>query len=419
MNLDSNYKSSLVCLLVLFVSVFVSGQTTIEEFKGQVIDDNSRDELALVNLTVKNTNIATVTNSEGRFIIKIPRDKLNGILVVSSLGYATKEILISDLNTQDNVISLIPVTTQLSEVSLSAFRSAESLVRRVFENKTRNHQDNSVLMTAFYRETIKRRRRNVSLTEAVINLYKRTYISNSRDLIGMRKARKQTDYRRLDTVAVKLKGGPFTNIYLDILKYPEYIFYEGDYKDYSYEFAESTNIDGRSVYVVSFRGKGSLSIDYFGILYIEVNSLALLRAEYSMDLTDKRKTRNLLVDKKPASFVAYPTEARYRVDYKEKNGKWYYSYSSVHLTFKINKKRQLFNSVYTLSSELAVTDWENISSKFPNTIKNRLRPNMIISDEVSGFTDPEFWGAYNLIEPDKSIESAIEKIKRQLERSQD
>ena len=44
---------------------------------------------------------------------------------------------------------------------------------------------------------------------------------------------------------------------------------------------------------------------------------------------------------------------------------------------------------------------------------------MIISDEISGFSDPDFWGTYNLIEPDKSIESAIEKIRRKLERSND
>ncbi|MCT4630950.1 MAG: carboxypeptidase-like regulatory domain-containing protein, partial [Winogradskyella sp.] len=31
-------------------------------------------------------------------------------------------------------------------------------------------------------------------------------------------------------------------------------------------------------------------------------------------------------------------------------------------------------------------------------------------------SDPNFWGKYNLIEPDKSIESAIEKIKKSIEK---
>ena len=39
-----------------------------------------------------------------------------------------------------------------------------------------------------------------------------------------------------------------------------------------------------------------------------------------------------------------------------------------------------------------------------------------MSDKAFGFSDPNFWGAYNVIEPEKSIESAIKKIKRQLKK---
>ena len=46
--------------------------------------------------------------------------------------------------------------------------------------------------------------------------------------------------------------------------------------------------------------------------------------------------------------------------------------------------------------------------------KDRLKSSVVISDEASGFSDPEFWGEYNVIEPDKPIESAIRKIKKQL-----
>ena len=81
------------------------------------------------------------------------------------------------------------------------------------------------------------------------------------------------------------------------------------------------------------------------------------------------KTKNLLVKRKPSDVVVYPLEAIYKVDYKEKGDKWYYSYSNLSLTFKVNKKRQLFNKVYTLSSEMAVTDWEvNTTDK---KIKNK------------------------------------------------
>ena len=37
-----------------------------------------------------------------------------------------------------------------------------------------------------------------------------------------------------------------------------------------------------------------------------------------------------------------------------------------------------------------------------------------MSNKVQDFTDENFWGAYNIIEPDASIESVISRIIRQL-----
>ena len=65
---------------------------------------------------------------------------------------------------------------------------------------------------------------------------------------------------------------------------------------------------------------------------------------------------------------------------------------------------------------MAVTDWEINTTDKRIRIKNRLRPTVIINDAISGFSDPDFWGEYNLIEPDKSIESAIEKIKKSIKK---
>jgi hypothetical protein len=124
----------------------------------------------------------------------------------------------------------------------------------------------------------------------------------------------------------------------------------------------------------------------------------------------------MFVRKKPRNAEVWPTEVSYRVDYREKNGKWYYGYSNVLLEFKINWDKRLFNSVYSMSCEMAITDWErNIDNVIPKS-KNRIKSSIILSDEAIGFADPNFWGEYNIIEPEKSIESAIKKIQRQLRR---
>jgi hypothetical protein len=48
-----------------------------------------------------------------------------------------------------------------------------------------------------------------------------------------------------------------------------------------------------------------------------------------------------------------------------------------------------------------------------------MKTSMILTDEAIGFSDPDFWGSYNIIEPEKSIENAIKKIIKQLSKSKE
>ncbi len=401
---------------MLLATFSLNAQSDFKEYNGKVIDGRSNKTLEAVSLNINETNISTITNSEGEFTLKVPNKYLDSKVIVSLLGYNTHVVPLSELSSESE-IKLYKAITELSAVNISAFKDAESLVQKVFKQKNKNIQNESVFMTAFYRETIKRRSRNVSLTEAVVSILKQPNSSQQRDAIQLGKARKSTDYKRLDTVSVKLQGGPFSTIYLDIMKYPEYIFTDETITSYRFSFDEPSTINNRNVYVVNFRPKSnSLNINYNGKLYIDVKSLALVSAEYALDVSNKNKTKNLLVKKKPSSIVVYPLVANYKVNYKAKGDKWYYSYSNLSLKFKINKKRQLFNKVYTLSSEMAVTDWEINTADKKIKNKDKLRPTVIITDAISGFSDPNFWGKYNLIEPDKSIESAIDKIKQSIEK---
>ena len=51
-------------------------------------------------------------------------------------------------------------------------------------------------------------------------------------------------------------------------------------------------------------------------------------------------------------------------------------------------------------------------------MKDRINPNVVIQDAITGFSEPEFWGEYNIIEPDKSIENAINKIQKRLKKQE-
>jgi len=422
------FKSCLVFLLML--GYLQTTQATIllqeniqettqsyTEFKGVVMDSKTKETLAFADLTVNTTNIRTVTNKEGEFLLKVPNNLLDKMLTISYLGYETKQTLLKDLKNKDNQIALNISVTKLKQIKINIPKDAETLVRLTLDGNNKSYYNDPTIMTAFYRETIKKRKKNASLSEAVVKIYKQPYNTLKKDEIELIKSRKKTNYSKLDTLALKLQGGPFSSLYSDIIKYPEFIFTEDTFQYYDFSFEPSTQINNRQVYVVRFKQLPNVvSSLYDGRLYIDSETFSLTSAEYKLNIENEKDAMALFLRRKPEKVKISPIEAHYRVDYQTKNGKWHFTYSNIQLAFKVKWKNKFFSSTYALNIEMAITDWErnNTEKSKPN---NSIKPSVILADEASGFSDPEFWGQYNIIEPEKSIESAIKKIMKQLKKT--
>ena len=413
-------------LCALFLLIGISGlhaqespAESFRQFRGEVVDAETGDALVFATLALTAQNISTVTNSDGNFLLKVPGDITSGTLTISFLGYNTKSMALEDLATSDNRIELTINVQNLPEVDVIVPANATVLVKETLRNRGNVYYDEPLTMTAFYRETIRKRRQNVSLAEAVVNIYKAPYTANRRDAVELYKARKSTDYSKLDTVALKLQGGPYNALFVDIMKYPEYLFSEEYIDDYDFFFERNTRIDDRLIFVIGFRQKPQIVEPlYEGKLFIDGEKRILTSAIFSLNIVNEELASRMFVRRKPANAEVVPTEIAYRVDYREKDGRWYYGYSNAVLEFKVDWDKKLFNSIYSLSLEMAITDWElNPEGEVPR-FRDRLKSSIILTDESVGFSDPDFWGAYNIIEPDKSIESAIRKIQRQLRRAQ-
>ncbi len=398
---------------------FQDSTVDFNQYSGEVVDESTNKPLVFATLTVEGTNISTITNTEGNFLLKVPKNSTSKNVIVSFLGYKTKSVPLSDLQPENNKISLTVSVTQLSEININAPRDAMALVKETMAKRDENYFGDPALMTAFYRETIKRRRKNVSLAEAVVTIYKTPYGSNRDDAVELYKARKSTDYSKLDTVALKLQGGPYNTLYVDVMKYPEYLFADKSISNYKFSFDRSIRVNDALIYVIKFTQHENITDPlYQGELYIDVEKRTLTSAIFSLNITDRDKAAELFVRRKPAKVDVWPTEVAYRVDYREKDGKWFYGYSSVSMEFKVDWADKWFNSVYSMTAEMAITDWEkNVGGDLPRN-RERIKKSIIMGDEAIGFTDADFWGEYNIIEPEKSIESAIRKIQRQLRRDE-
>lgn len=400
----------------LSASTLKSGvQDTVDfiQYKGKVVDSKSKNILSFASISLKGTNIAGVTNSEGEFSIKIPKVNSTGELLFSYLGYRNKTVKLQDLKAENNLITLDPSNISLSEIIVST-NDAELLFKQVMNKRERNYSEDLNLMTGFYRETIRKRKNYLSLSESVLEIQKQPYRSEVDDFIELFKGRKNTDYTKLDTLSFKLQGGPYTTIFLDIMKYPDFIFTDDPIKNYEFSLENNTQIDDKKVYVLAFKQR-PVVLDplYYGKLYIDTESLAVISATFNLNVENKKAVSALFTQKKPAGAEVYPIEASYQINYREQNGKWFFGYSRGDITFKVDWTKKLFNTTYSSSIELAVTDWKKKTND-PSKTTQKLRQNVIMIDKVSNFADPEFWGEYNIIEPEKSIETAIRKIQRKL-----
>lgn len=385
--------------------------SSFKQFKGSIVDSKSKNELIFASITVSGTSISTISNSEGKFSIKIPTEKLNANLIISFLGYKNKVVPIRDLKPEKNVLYLEPSNTILKEVVVNS-TDPNKIFLGVLNNRFQNYGDDPIEMIGFYRETIRKRRTYVSLSESVVNIEKQPYITELQDQVKLYKGRKNADYTKLDTVNFKLQGGPFSALFVDLVKNPSFIFSDNAFELYEFTLEDITQINENQVLILAFKQKPNVESPlYFGKLYVDAKSLAVVSATFQLNVADKVKAGRMFTRKKPLGVDVYPTEVRYQINYQQQNGKWIFAYSRGDLTFKLNWDKRIFNTVYSTTIELAITDWKKQDNKeIQNTQK--LNTNVIMSEKVRSMADPNFWGEYNIIEPEKSIESVIKKIQR-------
>jgi len=389
------------------------------DYKGVIVDQISGSPIEFADMTIEGTTISVISNKEGEFTLKVPENLSHAKVVISYIGYRNKLVSISSLKPKMSRIELTQIPVQLREVTVIS-KDAETLIRDVMDKKGENYMEEQALMMGFYRETIKKNNKYVSLSEALVEISKEPYTSPKSDVARLYKSRKKTDYTKLDTVAFKLRGGPYNSLYVDVMKNPEMFFTKDMMSNYVFTLEGATLMDSKLIYIVSFKQRPNTSEPlYYGKLYIDAQNLALKSAIFNLNLENKGLASRMFITKKPLNARIYPLEATYRIDYREKDGKWYYGYSRIELGFRVKWNKKLFDTDFYSTIEMAIIDWKQNYGDKSFSARERLKPSVVIADRVTGFKENDFWGKYNIIEPEKSIESAIEKIKINMDKQKE
>ncbi|MFA8436602.1 MAG: carboxypeptidase-like regulatory domain-containing protein [Marinifilaceae bacterium] len=380
-------------------------------YHGKIVDASSKKALMFATITVQGSNLATVSNSDGEFLLKIDKTHPAKNLLITYIGYKNKEVAIASLVSKKNTIRMESAAVPLGEVNIYP-HDPEFLMKSLLRKVKENYSTQPNMMTGFYRETIKKNRSYVGIAEAVVNIHKTAYTNLQNDQVQIYKGRKSSDVKRMDTLLFKLQGGPATSLLLDVIKHPFTLLSEDFLANYNYKLSNITKINDQLHYVIDFQQKPGIDFPlYYGTFYIETENLALTSAKFSLNLENKTEATKLFIRKKPVGVKVTATSANYIVNYHQQNGKWYFNYARGEIKFKCNWKRKWFNTNYSAMSEIAITNRsdENITKFKP---KDRFKKTHVLNDQVQFFANDDFWGANNTIEPDQSIETAIKKLKR-------
>lgn len=416
-----------VLILLLFCVIPFTRANTLEAeqqrdstfvLRGRVLGGDTNQPLVNASITVQRANVSSITNQDGYFSIRVPASTRNSQIIIRHLGYENREIpVITLIESPNNHIALVPSPIQLSEIQVVS-GDGTGLVQEALRQIPRNYPEDPTMMVAFYRESVKKGSRYISLVEAVLDVYKANYRSYSNDQARIYIGRKATDISPRDTILLKFQGGISDALMLDIAKNPEVVFgTEG--AEYNYHIEGLININNKPHYMITFEPRqGIPEILFRGTIYLEAESLAFARMEFNMNVEDRRDAANIFIRRKPSRMRVEVTNAQYVVNFIENDGKWYFNYSGTEVEFRVrwtNRFFGLFATTYTIGSEMAITDrYENNVVKFPRN--ERIRSTDVIAEKVEHFQDPDFWGEYNVIEPDQEITDAIKRLSGKLQR---
>jgi hypothetical protein len=273
-----------------------------------------------------------------------------------------------------------------------------------------NYSGAPELLRCFYRETLQKKNRYISVSEAVERIYKSSYAwSSNSDRAALEKSRIIMSQRKKDTLSVKLMGGPTHAATADVVKNRDMLFEDIKAGLYAFEMGMPEYIDDRLQFVIHFRPNGDAEYAlYYGTFYIDRDRLSFTRIELSMDMKDQTKVIRQLLVKKPRGLRFYPKEMSFVMTYKLDGNVSRMEYFRSTIRFSCDWKKRLLATNYTVVNETVITDV--LQPAEPISRQEMFRSTDFLSDKAGEFLDPEFWKDYNIIEPTESLEHAVGRL---------
>lgn len=392
-------------LFLVLVALEGSRAQGYQQLKGQIVDLTTGKPLPDAYISIQGKAWGTLSNAEGRFLLKYPKIDAQKNAVVSLPGYQNSPVSLRDQQPDDSVVvRLKPV--EHPELT-SAFRKqtdARSLVASALKAIPANFQSTPTVLTGFYRETLSADTVCWNVREAVLKAEKLPNVKiELPEKVKVVKGRQRTQNplpKTLDGYAFP-NGAAIVTRSMD-LGPPDYLTGH-NLNDYDFRLDSLlSGYDNRPAYRLTFAPVAGRRVRAarMGEMLIDTASRALIRIAY--DFTPEAAGEVLKTSLKSVfgNLTGRSKKEVKRVSshsqYRQLNGKWF-----------LQDARLLLQTQFTSSNTapmLASIQLQFVTNEYARSNGQAVKETEVITTtdtlpKQGGFYDERFWGTFNTVLP--------------------
>ncbi|OCX51673.1 hypothetical protein BEL04_16785 [Mucilaginibacter sp. PPCGB 2223] len=404
----------------IFVATFLLGfllnqpafaQNSIT-LSGKVISGDDGQPVPYANIGIPKRGVGTAANGVGDFVFTIPPAAATDSLQISSIGFETKTIAITDLVKPGHLasITLIKSNQQLKAVSIE-YRDPIKIIQRAIDRIPENYINKPHVTRGFYREYTHNGAKALELSEAVFDVYNWGYGDNRENLLKLIKARDVKNQHDFHGLEVGQK--PRSIFSDDIVKAinDNAIFGTEGRKRHIFDVVGIVDFKGSPAYEIDFNEKeGIKEVTFRGKVFIDTKTYAFLYFDYNTSPKGLTYVKigdfaERMLMKLTGTQIALKSN-RTQIGYQKMGDKWVLG--RVVDDAAIYIKSPGFNYDFT-----AKLDFNYVVTSIDTTqiapFDNKLSKNDGIENHDSNDGE-EFWKDYNIILPDFNTEQVVVQI---------
>jgi hypothetical protein len=413
-------KVAIVYLVIFFffISLCFGQSQSVAILRGVILNSSTGEAVSYATISLPVNGINTMSNDEGRFILKIPTDIKEDSFYVSHIGYTPAGMAIRQSDTGFRTIRLQKSFYQLPDVVVNPINALD-LIKKAIAKIPDNYPTTPFIMNGFYRMTGMNEKKIIDISEAVFEVYSEDFERKNKQF-KLKKSRIDKDDSATafsENNYLFLGENPNTVLHEDIVSevYERNLLNEKRLELYDFTFNGIVDYNGREAYDIGFDQKdGVEESNRKGKLYLEVNSLAFLEFDYGLSpkglkywklASEQRKAfdlmgvnANVLGNKVTVTYIKYGN--KYYINHVQRTTQWHITGGKNFLNYKplIVKVDYLFTKIDTIGIKAfrkseVLSNTESIEYR----VKNKV--------------DDNFWESYNLIQADFNVDSVAAIIR--------